>query len=444
MSRIAFALLCCACTTEFIRADDWPQWMGPNRDGLWTEKGIVETFPKDGPKKLWSTKIAGGYSGPAVVGDRVFVTDYIRNGGDAANNPGVQAKSEGKERVLCLNAKTGEELWKHEYDVKYAVSYPAGPRCTPTIVENKVYTLGSMGHLRVLDAANGTLLWQKDFQADYNAKTPMWGFTGHPLVYKNMLICLVGGENALLVAFDKDSGKELWKALTPPKDGAGYCPPSIIEAGGTMQLLIWHPEKIVSLNPTNGSKYWDVELKPAYGMSIMAPRKHGDYLFAGGIGFACFVGKLSSDKPGITEVWRGKKGNGLYPVNMTPILEENVIYGVDQPGYFRAVDLLTGTWKWSTQLPVSGKEDKDERPLSSGTAFIVKNGDRYFMFGENGDLVIAKVTPTKYDEIARAKILDKTHECFGREVIWSHPAFANKCIYARNDKEIICYSLAKE
>lgn len=444
MKHLAVASILLASLAPMVHADDWPQWMGPNRDGQWKETGLVETFPKDGPKKLWSVKVSGGYAGPAVVGERVFLPDYVRNGGDAANNPGVQAKSEGKERILCLNAKTGEELWKHEYDVKYQVSYPAGPRCTPTVADGKVYALGSMGDLRVLDANKGTLIWSKDFKKDYGAKTPMWGFTGHPLVYKNMVICLVGGESALLVAFDKDTGKEVWKALKTPNDGAGYCPPSIIEAGGAKQLLIWHPEKIVSLNPTNGEKYWDTELKPAYGMSIMAPQKSGDYLFAGGIGFFCVVLKLDPTKPAAEEVWRGKRGNGLYPVNATPLLEDKIIYGVDQPGSLRAVNLLDGKWLWSTQLPVTGKEDKDERPVNSGTAFLVKNGDRHFLFGENGDLIIAKLSPTKYEEIARAKILDKTHECFGRQVIWSHPAFANKCVFARNDKELVCYSLAKE
>lgn len=440
MYRMSCTLL---LLTSVAQADDWPQWMGPNRDGHWKETGIVDTFPKDGPKKRWSVKISGGYSGPAVVGQRVYVTDYVRNNGDAVNNPGAQAKSEGKERVLCLDAKTGEEVWKHEYDVKYEVSYPAGPRCTPTVLDGKVFALGAMGNLHVLDAAKGGLIWSKDFKVDYNAKTPMWGFTGHPLVHKNSVICLVGGDS-LLVAFDKDTGKELWKTLSTPKDGPGYCSPSLIEAGGTTQLLIWHPEKIVSLNPTNGSKYWDVELKPAYGMSIMAPKKLGDYLFVGGIGFACGVWKLDKDQPGVTEVWRGKKDMGLYPVNMTPILEDNMIYGVDQPGFMRAVDITNGKWQWSTQLPVTGKDDKDPRPLSSGTAFLVKNGDRYFLFGETGDLIIAKLSPMKYEELARAHILEKTQECFGRSVIWSHPAFANKCVYARNDKEIVCYSLAKE
>ena len=427
------------------RADDWPQWMGPARDGRWKETGIIDTFPADF-KPLWSVKIAGGYAGPAVVGGKVYVTDYVRKDGDAANNPNARAKSEGTERILCLDARTGTELWKHEYPVKYAVSFPAGPRCTPTVADGKLYALGTMGDLRVLDANSGSLLWSKDFKADYGAPVPQWGFAGHPLVYKDLLVCLVGGPNALLVAFDRNSGKEVWKSLNPPAvDGAGYCPPTLVEAGGKTQLVIWHPEKLVGLNPADGKKYWDIALKPAYGMSIMAPRQDGDYLFAGGIGFVCLTVKLAKDKPAVEEVWRGSqmKKNGLYPVNATPIVEDGIIYGVDQPGSLRAVKIATGERLWGTQQPVTGKQDADERPVNSGTAFLVKNGDRYFLFGETGHLVIAKLSPAGYEEVSRAKILEPTNECFGRSVVWSHPAFANKCVYARNDKEIVCYSLAK-
>ena len=165
-------------------ADDWPQWMGPTRDDQWKETGILQKFPPGGPKKLWSTPVGGGYAGPAVAKGKVYVTDYLAEG-ERGNNPMAPTKRQGKERVLCLDAKTGKELWKHEYDCPYNLSYGAGPRCTPTVADGKVYALGAMGDLHVLDADTGTVVWAKDFKADYNAKTPLWGFTGHPLVYKN-------------------------------------------------------------------------------------------------------------------------------------------------------------------------------------------------------------------------------------------------------------------
>ncbi|HKB06119.1 MAG TPA: PQQ-binding-like beta-propeller repeat protein, partial [Gemmataceae bacterium] len=447
MIRLIAVLLLAAGTAI---ADDWPQWMGPTRDDRWKETGILQKFPEGGPKKLWSAPIGGGYAGPAVVGNRVIVTDYEpTDDKPPPNNPGAASKRSGKERILCLDAKTGKELWKHEYDCPYQVSYAAGPRCTPTVQDGKVYALGAMGNLYALDAESGKVLWSKDFKTDYGAKTPIWGFTGHPLVYQNLVVCLVGGDS-LLAAFDKDTGKEVWKALTTPGAGnAGYCPPTLIEAGGTRQLVIWHPKKLVSVNPEDGQRYWDVDLVPYAGMSIPAPRQHGDYLYCGGVGFAGVVLKLDKEKPAVTELWRGQQGKaeGLYPVNSTPIIDAGILYGVDTPGCLRAVELTTGKRLWATMLPVIGKDEdpEDRQRHNSATAFLVKNGDRYFIFGENGDLVIAKLSREKYEEVSRAKILEPTNDLAGppgRKVIWSHPAFANKRMYARNDKEIVCVSLA--
>jgi outer membrane protein assembly factor BamB len=175
-------------------------------------------------------------------------------------------------------------------------------------------------------------------------------------------------------------------------------------------------------------------------MAIMAPRKYGDYLFAGAIYDKSVLLKLDSSKPAVTEVWRGKKGNSVSPVNMTPFLEDGHIYAVNQPGALTAVKLETAERVWETTEPVTGK---DSKPLDSATAFLVKNGERFFVFNEKGELVIAKISPKGYEEISRAKLLGETNIAFGRDVVWSHPAFANKCIFARNDKEIVCYSLAK-
>src|SRR4051812_25516818 len=126
-------------------ADDWPQWMGPGRDDVWHETGIVETFPQGGPKILWRVPISGGYSGPAVAGGKVFVTDYVRTSGNAANDAGARSDLTGQERVLCLRASDGKELWRYEYDCPYKISYPSGPRCTPAVSAGKVYTLGAEG-----------------------------------------------------------------------------------------------------------------------------------------------------------------------------------------------------------------------------------------------------------------------------------------------------------
>ncbi|QEL18673.1 PQQ-binding-like beta-propeller repeat protein [Limnoglobus roseus] len=443
------AFLGVAAVTPLAKGDDWPQWMGPNRDGVWAETGVVEQLPAGGPKELWRVPIAAGYAGPAVADGKVYVTDRVLATG--AKNPDdpfdAKAKIGSTERVQCLDAKTGRQVWKHEYDCPYQISYPSGPRCTPTVHAGKVYSLGAMGDLYCLDAGTGQVVWSKNFPKDYAAKPPMWGFSGHPLVYKNLLICLVGGEGSVAVAFDKETGKEVWKALSAKEPG--YGPPTLIEAGGKPQVLIWHAESINGLNPETGEKYWSVPLAPSYGMSIMAPRKAGDLLYVGGNG-ASAVLKLDAEKPGATVVWQGAmadkppKAKGLYPINMTPFVDGGTIYGVDQPGMFRAVELGTGKRLWFTHKPVIGKEqDEDFKGSGSGTAFVVKNGDRYFLFAETGELIIAKLSREGYEELSRAKLLDPSGGAFGRKVVWTHPAFADKCVFVRNDKEIACFSLAK-
>jgi outer membrane protein assembly factor BamB len=190
-------------------------------------------------------------------------------------------------------------------------------------------------------------------------------------------------------------------------------------------------------------------------MSIMAPRRAGDYLYAGGNGGGQVVLKLAADKPGATVVWQQdpvaysmKAGpKGMAPINMTPFAEDGVIYGVDQPGMMRAFKAETGERLWWTFKPVLGKdEEEDYNKAGTGTAFIVKNGDRFFLFADNADLVIAKLSPKGYEEVSRAHLkldLDQPG-IMGRKVVWCHPAFADKCIFVRNDKEIVCYSLAKE
>jgi outer membrane protein assembly factor BamB len=426
-----------------VRGDDWPQWLGPQRDSIWRETGLLQAFPDGGPKVLWRAPIDGGFSGPAVAGGKVFAMDYVSTEGNRWKpDAGKVDKLKGHERVLCFEAAGGKPLWKHEYDCPYSLSYAGGPRCTPTVAGDKVYTLGAMGDLHCLAAADGSVVWAKDLKKEYHTKAPHWGFSGHPLVDGNKLFVTVGGADSVLVAFDKDSGQEVWRSISGPDPG--YCPPSIIEAGGARQLVLWTPSGIFSVDPETGKQYWSTDLKPEYGMSIMAPRKWKDHLFAGGIGWHAALYKLAADKPAVTEEWAGKKDTAVYPVNSTPVIDNGVIYGVDQPGELLAVDVPTGKRLWGSFRPVTGKDEPPGTRINSGTAFLVKNGDRYVIFSETGDLILAKLSPKGYDEVGRARIIEPTLPMqFGRMVVWSHPAFANKCVFARNDKEIVCASLAQ-
>jgi outer membrane protein assembly factor BamB len=442
-TRWLLSTLALASLSEPGLADDWPQWMGPNRDDVWRETGILEKFPKDGPKVKWRVPTAWGYAGPAVADGRVYLMDYVTDADIRKQNSAMaRAKITGKERVRCLDAGNGNVIWTHEYDCPYAISYPGGPRCTPTIHGGKVYSLGAEGNLFCLDAKKGDVVWSKDFKKDYSAKTALWGYASHPLVDGQRLFCVVGGEGSVAVAFDKDTGKELWKSLSTKKpDEQGYCPPTMIEAGGKKQLLIWDAEFLNSLDPDTGKPYWSVKLVAGQGMSIAAPRREGKYLFTSGAFGGSLLLELAPDKPEVKEAWRATKtSQGLYAVNSTPFLEGGMIYGVDRPGQLRGVKLETGEQVWDVVEPVSDTK----RPQGSGTVFLIKNGDRFFLFNEKGELIIAKLTPKGYEQIDKCKLLEPTNNAFGRDVVWSHPAFANKCIYARNDKEIVCASLAAE
>src|SRR5262249_26100227 len=154
------------------RAEDWPQWLGPKRDAVWSETGIIDTFPKGGPKVLWRAKVSGGYAGPAAAHGKGYVTDYCTDG-DNQGDINERGNFEGVERVLCLSADKGEVVWEFKSPCTYTVSFPNGPRATPAIFDGKVYTVGTEGNLYCLDADKGTEIWKKDFKKDYAAKTPI-------------------------------------------------------------------------------------------------------------------------------------------------------------------------------------------------------------------------------------------------------------------------------
>jgi outer membrane protein assembly factor BamB len=321
------------------------------------------------------------------------------------------------------------------------VSYATGPRATPTVADGKVYTLGAEGNLICLDAEKGKLLWSHDFKKEFGVKTPTWGFAGHPLADGKKLICLAGGDGSVVVAFDKDSGKELWRALNAKEPG--YAPPMIYEFANKRQLILWHPEAVNALDPETGKVIWTYPLTRAVqaGMTIPTPRKVGDKLFLTSFYNGSLMLRVDSDKPSL--VWASQKvsekdTDGLHSVFATPLIENGYIYSPCSYGQFRCLNADTGERIWETFEPTTGKSER------WGNAFIVKNGDRSFLFNEKGDLIIAKLSPEKYEEISRAHLIDPDNHDAHRPVVWSHPAFANKSVYARNDQEIVCATLAKD
>jgi len=439
------AALAVVCASE-VQADDWPQWLGPQRDSVWRETGIVSSFPAGGPPVVWRVPIGSGYSGPAVAQGRVYVLDHqFAKSSDKPADPFARGSIPGVERILCLGETDGKILWQHDYNCPYTVSYPSGPRATPLVRDGKVFTIGAEGNVFCLDAVTGSVEWSRDFKVDYKIKTPMWGFAGNPLLDGNKLICLAGGSNSTVVALDKVTGHEIWRALTAKEPG--YCSPAIFEAGGVRQLILWHPEAVSSLDPETGKVYWSLKpTQPAKaGMTIPTPRKMGDLLF-----LTCFYNgswmlRLDASKPAAATVWQSqrvseKNTDGLHSVLSTPFLEDGYIYGTCSYGQLRCLKADTGERLWETFHATT----PDDKEMRWANAFLVKNQDRFFLFNEKGDLIIAHLTPKGYDEISRAHVLEPDNHDAGRAVVWSQPAFANRRMYARNDSEIICVDLAQK
>ncbi|MGL4549615.1 MAG: PQQ-binding-like beta-propeller repeat protein [Gemmataceae bacterium] len=443
-------ILALALVALSARADDWPQWLGTARDGVWRETGILTKFPKGGPKELWRVPVGGGYAGPAVADGLVYVTDrQLAAGQKDPANPFSRANSKGTERVLALDAKTGKEVWKHEYDSKYTMSYPAGPRATPVVQGGKLWTVGGMGDLLCLDAKKGTLLWSKSLIKDYDASVPVWGFAAHLLIDGDNVITLAS-RKAVAVALNKDTGKEAWRALEVDSAEIGYAPPVVYTFGGRRQLIIWHPEGVNGLDPATGKRLWSYPWNVQANLTVPTPRQVGERLFLTAFYNGSRLLDVTAD--GVKEVWRSKGRSeqdtqALHSIMPTPFVEGRVAYGVCSYGQLRAIDLEDGGSRLWEDLTATGTGGKKERWAN---AFLTPNGGRWFLFNEKGDLLIAKLTPKGYEEVDRAHLIAPTGQLGGgkmgggRVVVWTHPAYANRAIYVRNDKEVAAFSLAAE
>ena len=453
LSVMLFFTSCLVLILPCAHADDWPQWLGPHRDGVWRETGLIDAFPKDGPVIRWRATIGSGYAGPAVAGGRVYVIDRVL-GPEAARpkSPFKRVTVPGTERVLCLNEADGKVLWTHEYDCPYSLSYGAGPRTTPAVDGKCVYTLGAEGDLLCLDADSGRPIWSQKLSGD-KKPTPMWGFAGSPLVDGDKVICPTGDPNAVLSAFDKKTGKTLWSALSATEPG--YSSPVIYEAAGKRQLIQWDPEAVNSLDPETGKVYWSVKHGPLrYGMSIVTPRfcrdpQLGDLLFVTTQYEGSLMLKLGQDEKGeptASILWKraGKterKTDAIHTVFAAPLLRDGHVYGVDVLGQLRCLDSKTGDRLWETTAATT----YDAGPQKWASTFIIPLGDtgsRCLLPNEHGDLILADLTPEGYKEISRTHLIEPANLDPGRPVVWSAPAFADRCIFWRNDKEIVCASLA--
>ncbi|HJN10306.1 MAG: PQQ-binding-like beta-propeller repeat protein [Pirellulaceae bacterium] len=411
-------------------ADDWPQWRGADRDGVWRETGLVDRFEFEQIEIRWRQPIGPGYSGPTVADGRVFVTDR-------------QAQPEQVERVHCFDWKLGSKLWTFSYPCEYTINYEAGPRASVTVEDNRAFVLGAMGHLHCLDAGTGKVLWKRDLNQEYsiskNRRMPIWGIAAAPLIYEDLVIVHIGAaNNASIVAFDKKYGDPQWKAL---RDRAQYSAPILIEQAGQTVMVCWTGDSVAGLDPATGKVFWRHPMAPSrMPIGVATPVVSGDRLFVTSFYDGSLMLRLRQDKPAVEQLWRRmgdseQQTDALHSIISTPLFMGDYIYGTDSYGELRCLKAASGDRVW---------EDLTATPKARwSNLHFVQNGDRTWMFNERGELIICKLSPQGFDEISRAKLIEPTRNQLNKRggVCWSHPAFANRHIFIRNDKEIVCASL---
>lgn len=403
-----------------LLADDWPQFGGPNRDGVWRETGIVQTFPAEGLKIRWRVPVGSGLSSPIVSEGRVFLCDAERK------------KPRAWERVHCYDEKSGQTLWTHTDEVSYPgyafdPASEGGPDGTPLAAGGKVYALGRMGNLVCLDVRDGTVLWQKDVPKECGLGE-VFGTTPSPLLEGNLLILVTGGKPApCVLAFDKDTGKEVWRALEDPWT---YSSPIVISAGGKRQLIVWTPDAITSLDPATGKVWWRERRVLFSDYAVAAPTISGNLLLAGGLMF-----QLDPDRPAASVLWPENTVKARRSLSNTtgPLLQGGCVYSHQSQGRLVCLDARTGRLLW--------EKEKVTEARNGACLHLIPHGDDTWIFTDQGDLLHARLTSKGYEELGRAHLLDPTYPFGGHKVLWSPPAFANRHIFARSGEELVCASL---
>ena len=394
-----------------LGAQDWPQFLGPNRNGSTTTTNLAPAWPKEGPPLVWQFKAGQGFAGPVVSGGKLILFHRIAD----------------QEIVHCFDAKSGQELWKAAYPTRYVdmMGHDPGPRSTPAIADGRVFTFGPEGMLNCWSLADGAKTWSVDTKKEFGARQGFFGLACSPLVEGNAVIVNVGGRGgAGIVAFDKSSGKVLWKTSD---DEASYASPVAATIDGKRILFVLTREALETLGPADGKSIFHYPWRPSMHASVSGatPLILGDQIFIS----ACYDkgATLLRFKAGTPEkVW--ESGDALSSHYATPVQRDGFLYGFDgraDPGFepptLRCVELKTGRVRWS------------EAGMKAGTVTLA--GDQLLVLTGSGELRLAPATPDGFKPTARAQIL-------GVEVR-AHPALAHGLFYARSKDKLVCLDLRK-
>jgi len=396
-SRTVFwaAILAATCVA---RASDWPQWRGPNRDGISAEAGWSSQWPADGPKPLWHANVGTGCSSVSVVGDRVFT---MGNQSDA-------------DTVWCCDAKTGLPVWKHTYaNPLDPRNYEGGPGATPTVDGNLVFTLSRTGQLFCLDARTGKPVWSKHLVNDFGGKVPKWGYSGSPLVAGDLVLLETGANGGSTVALDKKTGATVWKSGDEP---AGYGTIMPFTFGGKACVASFDGTGLTVRDTKTGKELATYPWKTSYEVNAATPIVSGDKIFiSSGYNKGCAL--LRFDGSSLKPLWENREMRNHFN---SSVLWKDHLYGFDD-STLACLDLADGSVKW-TQVGL-------------GKGSLILAGDKLVIQSESGDLVIAPAAPESFQEIARAKVL--------KDRCWVVPVLANGRIYCKNNKgELVCLDVS--
>jgi outer membrane protein assembly factor BamB len=403
------------------QADDWPEWRGRGRLGVWNESRLIESFPPEGLSVQWRRPVTAGYSGPAVANGRVFLT-------------GFQGE---REQAVCLDERTGRTLWSREWPASYlGIDYPSGPRATPTVDGEFVYILGAAGHLFCLRSRDGSVVWQRHYPTDFGSVIPGWGTANAPLVDGARLIVVPGGRpDAKVVALDKQTGKEIWRSLSGEQSEQGYSQPVLMNG----KLVVFHAGGVSTLDPAAGRVLWEHKYQVTFNTPIATPVRWQNSVLVSSF----FQGARMLDLADGELRWRGmsdkeRNTDTFHALMAAPIVDGDYIYAVCNYGELRCLRASTGERVWQSQQATVEK-------ARNVSAFLVANGRRTIIFNDRGELIFARLDPSGYHEISRTELIRPTSKPGSRRernaVVWAHPAFANGHVIARNDEEVLRVSL---
>jgi outer membrane protein assembly factor BamB len=388
-------------------ARDWPQWRGAQRDGVARGVELLPVWPPGGPPQVWRVPGGGGYSSVVVADGRAIT--MLSRGGD--------------ELVVALDAHTGRTLWSVRSDADRFDPFGSGPRSTPVVAGDRIFTLGASGSLTCLEAATGRILWRVRLHERFGGSPMRYGHSGSPLIEADRLLINVGAPGASIVAFDTRDGRVLWTALA---DRAGYASPIAIDVDGVRQAVFLTAAGLVGIGPVDGRLLWRVPWVTFDDCNVATPiwsAEHRLLFVSTAHDRGCAAIRLSA-RDGVVSaeiVWENKAMRNRIG---SSVLVDGFLYGLDGDwtARLKCVELATGRERWADR--------------SVGRGSLIAADGRLLVLGESGEPALVAADPAGYREIARCKVLTG-NKC------WATPSLADGRLYLRDEREIVCLQVGR-